>query len=158
MKILLPLLLLVSISLSAQNNDAVMGPIYQLFEGMKKGDSAMAHRAFVSNPTMYRVTLDKQNQPALRKDELSGFLKQIGTPHKDVFNEVIWDPKIEVDGNLAQVWVQFGFFVNTTFHHCGVDVFNLVKTPQGDWKIFYLADTNRKDNCNVPKELTDKLK
>ncbi|CAN5346141.1 hypothetical protein BH09BAC3_BH09BAC3_08210 [soil metagenome] len=160
MKVLLLLLLiaLFSCPLSAQDNSTIMEPIHILFEGMKRGDSAMVHSAFRANPTMGSVFIDKAGQPALKMDGLEGFLKSVGTPHKDVWNEVIWSPKIEVDGNLAQVWVPYGFFINATFNHCGVDAFHLFKDASGKWKIFHLVDTRQKEGCNVPKELSDKLK
>ncbi|NOT77019.1 MAG: hypothetical protein HOP08_19015 [Cyclobacteriaceae bacterium] len=155
---LLFVILLSPVFLFAQEDKKVMEPINRLFEGMKKGDSALAHSAFRPNPSFYTVFVDKTGQPAMKANALGDFLKAIGTPHKDVWNELIWSPKVEIDGNLAQVWVPYGFYVNATFSHCGVDVFNLFKDGTGQWKIFHLADTRQKEACSVPKELTDKLK
>ena len=158
MRILSVLFLSVSLTASAQDDTAVMEPIKTLFEGMKKGDSAMVHSAFYGKPTFGTVVIDKAGQPTLRIEGLEGFLKAVGTPHSDVWNELIWSPKIEVDGNLAQAWVPYGFFVNATFTHCGIDAFHLFKDASGKWKIFHLVDTRQKEGCNVPKELSDKLK
>jgi hypothetical protein len=159
MKLVLPLLLLIALNSVAQEDKKVMEPIKALFEGMKKGDSALVHSAFRPSPTFYTVLIDsKTNQPVLKVDVFADFLKAIGTPHKDVWNEMIWSPKIEIDGNFAQVWVPYGFFVNSTFSHCGVDAFHLFKDGSGQWKIFHLADTRQKVGCNVPKEVTDQLK
>ena len=159
MKLPYILFCLVSVSAFCQNNNsAVMEPINTLFEGMKKGDSAMAHSIFYGNPTFGTVHTDKEGKPALKIEGIKGFLKAVGTPHKDVWNEVIWSPKVEIDGNLAQVWVPYGFFVNATFSHCGVDAFHLFRDASGKWKIFHLVDTRQKEGCNVPKELSDKLK
>ncbi|MEJ0055722.1 MAG: nuclear transport factor 2 family protein [Bacteroidota bacterium] len=159
MKLLTSFLFLISITATAQEDKKVMEPIHRLFEGMKKGDSAMAHQAFRPSPTFYTVLIDsKTNQPVLKVDVFADFMKAIGTPHKDVWNELIWSPKIEIDGNFAQVWVPYGFYVNSTFSHCGVDAFHLFKDGNGQWKIFHLADTRQKQGCNVPKEVTDQLK
>lgn len=156
MKLLLGFFLL-SCSLMAQENKKVMEPINQLFEAMKKGDSAMAHQAFHPVTKLYTVFMDKTGQPILKGESIGGFLKAIGTPHKEVWNELIWSPKIEIDGNFAQVWVSYGFFVDKTFSHCGVDAFHLFKDSSGKWKIFHLADTRQKEGCKVPGEVREQL-
>lgn len=151
-------LMLISISAMAQDTKAVMEPINTLFEGMKKGDSAMVHSAFHTTQTLSTVLLDATNQPVLKVGTLKDFLKAIGTPHKEVYNELIWSPKIEVDGNFAQVWVNYAFYAGKTFSHCGVDAFHLFRNSSGQWKIFALADTRQKTGCNVPKDVSDLMK
>jgi hypothetical protein len=158
MKLLL-LLMFVSTSLLAQEDKRVMEPINRLFEGMKKGDSALVHGAFHPAARLFTVTEDAVNkQPVLRGDAFKGFLKAIGTPHAEIWNELIWSPRIEIDGNLAQVWAPYAFYAGTKFSHCGVDAFQLFKDAAGQWKIFQLADTRQKEGCTVPKEISDTLK
>lgn len=136
-----------------------MEPIHQLFEGMKKGDSALVHGAFHPSAKLYTVYMDvKKNTPVLRGDVFKEFLKSIGTKHKDVWNEFIWAPKIEIDGNLAQVWAPYAFYAGKTFSHCGVDAFQLFRDASGKWKIFHLADTHQKEGCTIPPEVSDKMK
>lgn len=151
-------LCLLSISALAQDNKAVMEPINTLFEGMKNGDSARVHSAFYGIPALSTVSVNANGQPVFRGGTLPDFLKAIGTPHKDVYNELIWAPKIEVDGNFAQVWVNYAFYAGKTFSHCGVDAFHLFRNASGQWKIFGLADTRQKAGCNVPREISDQLK
>ncbi len=71
---------------------------------------------------------------------------------------MIWDPKIEIDGNLAQAWTQYAFYVGKKFSHCGVDAFQLFKGTDGTWKIFQLADTRQKEGCKIPKEISEQFK
>ena len=155
---LLCLLMILSLSTMAQDNKQVMEPVNRLFEGMKRGDNAMVHQAFHTTQTLSTVLVDATNQPVLKSGTLNDFLKAIGTPHKDVYNELIWAPKIQVDGNFAQVWVNYAFYAGKTFSHCGVDAFHLFKNASGQWKIFALADTRQKVGCNVPKEVSDLMK
>ena len=151
--------LLCSNSLLAQEEARVMEPISQLFEGMKKGDSALVHQAFYPAARLYTVDQDsKTKQPVLRGDVFQGFLKSIGTPHTDAWNELIWSPSIEIDGNLAQVWSPYAFYAGTKFSHCGVDAFQLFKDASGRWKIFHLAGTHQTEGCVVPKEISDRIK
>ena len=148
-----------SLSALAQERKEIMKPVNLLFEGMKQGDSAMVHRAFHPDAVLHTVLSDpKTNEPRLRNEVLASFLKSIGTPHKEVYNEMIWGEKIELDGDMAQVWVDYAFYLGTTFSHCGVDAFHLIRNTKGEWLIYSLSDTRRKTGCNVPKEVSDRVK
>jgi len=136
----------------------VMEPIKKLFDGMRQGDSTIAHSAFAKAVTLTSVMEDKNGAPVLRSDSLQSFLRAIGKPHNEVWSEMIWDPEVQVDGNFAQVWVKYAFYADKTFSHCGVDAFHLIKDQEGHWKIFHLADTRHKKNCDVPKSISDQFK
>ncbi|HBK87682.1 MAG: nuclear transport factor 2 family protein [Cyclobacteriaceae bacterium] len=136
-----------------QDEAQVMEPVNQLFEGMRTGDSAMVHRVFHHSARMTSVKTDG----TITDDALAGFLKAIGTPHTEVWNEVIWKPVVQVDGTFAQVWTPYAFYVGKRFSHCGVDAFQLVKTAAG-WKIFQLSDTRRKEKCEIPEEISKRFK
>lgn len=144
--------------LLAQNEQvAVMEPINNLFEGMNKGDSAMVHKAFTDDVGFATISNDKEGNPKLTRGSLQRFLVAMGTPHKEVYSEPIWDVKIEIDGSLAQVWAKYAFYLGKEFHHCGVDAFQLFKTPNG-WKIFQLVDTRQQEGCEIPKAIQDRFK
>jgi len=139
--------------------ESVMKPVILLFEAMKKGDSAMLRNAFAKQITMATVGTDKAGKPFLRRESsLDGFAKSIGTPHPEAYNEMIWGEKIEIDGNFAQAWMSYAFYVGKKFSHCGVDAFHLVKSDDGNWKIFHLADTRQKEGCNIPQKISDQFK
>ncbi|MBT1702275.1 nuclear transport factor 2 family protein [Chryseosolibacter indicus] len=143
-----------------QNADekSVSKVIETLFQGMKLGDSAMVHSTFASEVTMGTVYKDKEGNVNLRAESsIVDFLKAVGTPHKEVWNEEIWDLKIRVDGDFAQGWCNYAFYVDKNFSHCGVDAFEMYRTKDG-WKIFHLADTRRKTDCNIPVAVQNKYK
>ncbi|MBS1559113.1 MAG: nuclear transport factor 2 family protein [Bacteroidetes bacterium] len=149
------------ISLQAQTNEkeSILKPVRLLFEGMQKGDSSEAHRAFYDQATMATILKDKNGKPVLQREpSIDSFLKAIGTPHTEKYNEVVWNEKIEADGNFAQVWMNYAFYAGKKFSHCGVDAFHLFKNKKGDWQIFHLADTRQKDNCSIPKEIQEQFK
>lgn len=153
--------LMSSLTLAAQTaeNLAVMKPINNVFEGMKQSDSSIVHKAFTKKVTMATIAMDKEGKPGIRLEStLDGFLTAVGTPHPEVWSEMIWDQKIEIDGNLAQVWTPYAFYVGKKFSHCGVDAFQLFKGTDGVWKIFHLADTRQKEGCNIPKEISEQFK
>lgn len=148
-----------SLPVFAQEGKEVMKPVTLLFAGMKQGDSAMVRRAFHQDAVLHTVLTDpKTHEPRLQNEGLAGFLKSVGTPHKEVYNEMIWGERIEIDADMAQVWVGYAFYLGTTFNHCGVDAFHLIRNTKGEWLIYSLSDTRRKTGCNVPKEVSERVK
>jgi hypothetical protein len=140
---------------SSAEHKAVMTPIKMLFEGMKKADSALVRKAFSTTVTMATIGTDKTGAPFIQHESsINDFLKTIGTPHAEGYNEMIWDEKILVDGNFAQVWTNYAFYLGKKFNHCGVDAFHLVKGANGEWKIFHLADTRQKAGCQIPSTIS----
>jgi hypothetical protein len=133
--------------LQAQNeNEAVKKVINKMFQGMKEGDSAKVHSVFSDKVLMQTIASDRDGNVQVSTGDLSAFLNALGTPHADIWDERIEFEEVKVDGPLASVWTPYQFFRGTTFSHCGVNSFQLTKEGK-DWKIVYLIDTRRKDNC-----------
>lgn len=147
---LFPFVLLIICSRPAvaqhSEDEAVKSAIRQLFDGMKRGDSAMVKDVFYENPVMQTALTTKNGSLRLVTASFEKFLTAVGTPHTDVWDERISFSKILVDGPLASVWTPYSFYLNNKFSHCGVNSFQLFKSPEG-WKIIYLVDTRRKENC-----------
>jgi hypothetical protein len=132
--------------LSGQSpEDEVMAVVNRLFDGMRAGDSSVVRSVFHPSARMGRATPD-----GLRfRDGVDSFVNAVGSPHDAVWDEPIWDYQVRVDGNLAQVWTKYAFYLGEEFSHCGVDAFDLYQTPDG-WRIFQLVDTNQRDGCETP--------
>ncbi len=145
-------------SLAQTDQDNVREVVHRLFNSMEKGDSAKLHSTFAKQVTLATISRDKNNAPAIEHESsVADFLKAIGTPHPEIYYEEIWNLKIQIDGDFAQAWCDYAFYVGNKFSHCGVDAFHLFKGKEG-WKIFHLADTRRKDNCTIPAEIQAKHK
>lgn len=142
------LLLICSFPVLAQSSEevAVKSAIQQLFDGMRKGDSAMVKAVFAEKAILQTVQNRKDSTTAVATLAIAQFLVAVGTPHTDVWDERITFDKILIDGSLASVWTPYRFYRNDQFSHCGVNSFQLVKSEAG-WKIIYLIDTRRKDKC-----------
>lgn len=139
------------VSLTAEQLE-VRDVVLTLFKGMKLGDSAMVHSTFRDDVELYTL-FTKEGEPQLRRDGgIQNFLNAVGTPHEVVWNELSWNYRIDIDGPLAQVWCDYAFYADDALSHCGVDAFQLFKSPGGTWKIFVLADTRRKSGCELPAE------
>jgi hypothetical protein len=154
--LLIPLLVQTGFGQSPERNE-ILNTVNLVFEAMRTNDSTLLKTAFTPDVRMFTVYMDKQGKVQKREDGLASFAKAVGTPKKEVWNEPIWNERVEIDGPLASVWVEYAFYVDKQFSHCGVDAFHLMKTSEG-WKIFHLVDTRRKDDCLVPKEIQEKFK
>ena len=143
---------------AADDEMAITNVIDELFNAMELGDSAKAPTTFAIQVTTATVSRDKNNNVVLRRDNtVDSFLKAIAAPRKENWYEETWNTKVQIDGDFAQVWCDYGFYIGNTFSHCGVDAFHLVREKDG-WKIFHLADTRRRTDCNVPQHIQDKNK
>lgn len=134
-------------SLYAQDSKEIRTVIDQLFLGMKLGDSTMVGAQFSDDTRMYTTFYNSKGEMISMEESLQDFKKAVGTPHDQVWNEVISDVEIEIDDLLAQVWMNYSFYIDETFSHCGVNAAQLIKSQEG-WKIVHLIDTRRKDNCH----------
>jgi len=126
--------------------DGVKQSINTMFDAMRKGDSTMLKSVFAKEMVLQSVSTNKEGKTMISVDSANDFAKAIGTPHKGIYDERIVYGDIKIDGDLASVWAPYKFYLDDKFSHCGVDVFSLMKTPSG-WKIIYIVDTRRKDNC-----------
>jgi len=145
--LLLCLLLLLSfVGFSQTEEAAVKIPIQQLFEGMKKSDSAMVHQTLLVNARLESIVKAKSGDISVRSDSFDGFLKSIGKATPGDLDERLSGMQIRIDGDLATAWTPYKFYYKGNFSHCGVNAFQLIKTASG-WKILSIIDTRRKETC-----------
>lgn len=147
-----------SFAQAADREHEVKDVIQKLFKAMELGDSTMLRSVFASQTTTATIFKDREGNVQLRReDSIDGFAKAVGTPHDETWYEEFWNVQVQFDGDFAQAWCDYAFYLGKKFSHCGVDAFHLYKTQEG-WKIFHLADTRRRTDCNIPQETQDKYK
>ncbi|QNP51551.1 nuclear transport factor 2 family protein [Hymenobacter qilianensis] len=130
---------------SATETAAVKQTITTFFDGLRRGDSTMA-RSTLAPGAVFQVIANREGKTQVQTEKVAGFLKSVGTPHKEVYDERITFEQVLIDANLASVWTPYQFYVGTTFSHCGYNSFQLVKLAEG-WKIVHIIDTRRKEKC-----------
>jgi len=145
---LIGLVIILSLKSFAQQTatDAVKQTVNTMFDAIRKGDSTMLKSTFAKGMILQSVSTGKDGKAVLSTDSADEFAKVIAAPHTSVYDERIVFNDIKIDGDLASVWAPYKFYLGEKFNHCGVDVFQLMKTADG-WKIIYIVDTRRKDNC-----------
>ncbi len=117
---------------------AVLAPIYAMFDGMSKRDAAAIKAPTLPGATM---VLMRDGKPAQMSFE--AFAERVGKPGTTKIQERIHDPLVRIDHDLAMVWAPFDFLVDNKVDHCGTDLFNLVRV-EGKWMIASVADTGTK--------------
>jgi len=120
-------------------DQAVLGPIEAMFDGMAKRDAAAIKAPTLAGGTMVLMRDGKPSQMTFE-----AFAERVSQSGKTQIEERIHDPLVRVDNDLAVVWARFDFLVDGKVDHCGTDLFNLVRVD-GKWMIASVADTGRKD-------------
>lgn len=146
------LILLVSIfccSLNAQTSeeDNVKQAIVDFFDAFHKQDTLKLKAMANGNIKMQSISVTAEGQPRLSENDYHSFVKNIaGIPKDKSFKEKILSYDIRIDGNMANAWTPYEFWFDGNFSHCGVNSFQLIKEDD-KWKIIYLVDTRRRDDC-----------
>ncbi len=82
----------------------------------------------------------------VKNDSIQDFITSVSQMSKGDLDERIVIEAIHTDGNLASVFTPYSFYFREKLSHCGANSFQLVK-QNNEWKIQYIIDTRRKDNC-----------
>lgn len=136
------LLVLISISCFGQENKDIEKPIRNLFLGMKNADSELVKSAFAENAVLQTIT----KGGTVKSDSIQDFVTSVSKFTKGDLDERIIVEAVHTDGNLASVFTPYSFYLKGKLSHCGANSFQLVK-QNNEWKIQYIIDTRRKDNC-----------
>lgn len=142
MKKIAGILLLISAVCFGQQNNDIEKPIRNLFLGMKNADSELVKSAFAENAVLQTITKDG----TVKSDNIQEFVASVSKFSKGDLDERIIVEAVHTDGNLASVFTPYSFYLKGKLSHCGANSFQLIK-QNNEWKIQYIIDTRRKDNC-----------
>ena len=130
----------------AQQNQDIEKPVRDLFIGMKNADPVLLKSVFTENAIMQTITKDGM----VKSDSVQDFISSISKFSAGDLEEKIIIDALHTDGNLASVFTPYSFYLKGKFSHCGANSFQLVK-QNDEWKIQYIIDTRRKENCKEIK-------
>lgn len=137
---------------SAQNSDeeAVYAALQKFFEGFATQDSTLMFKYMDREGRLVLTSNDADGQPTMRTFGSEEFVHLLMRPRPQPMKEVIFDPDIRVEDNLAAAWVGYNVWVGDQIDHCGFDHFQLFRSTDG-WKIIATADTQQRSGC-VPHD------
>jgi hypothetical protein len=130
---------------SPGDREAVVAVVRRLFDAMRAGDSA-AVRAVFHPRALLGYAAVRQGGPQFEVDTVDAFVRAVGTPHPEVWDERLGEVSVQLDGSLASVWAEYSFYAGNRFSHCGVDAFQLARSGS-EWRIVALTDTRRREGC-----------
>lgn len=125
----------------AAEDNAILGVVQRVFDGMAAHDGAMIRNAMTADA---RLTSLRGDQPGATIP-VEQFAHGVEGSQSRLL-ERMWAPKVMVRGRLASVWAVYDFHRDGKFTHCGIDAFLLVKTAEG-WKISSIAYTAETEGC-----------
>ncbi len=133
-----------SFAQKADDKTAVLGVVQALFDGMAAANAAAI--LATGTPENQLVAVQKGRDGKSRVSNINGeqFTKFFTKP--GAVKEVMYDHKVEIDGDWAMVWGRYVFFSEGKRSHCGINQFNLVRTDAG-WKIAGGASTMDPNGC-----------
>jgi len=114
-----------------------------MFNAMRAGDSTALRKLFHPQARLMSAGV-RQGTPMLRADSVDTFVRAVGTPHEEVWDERISNVEIRTDGELATAWMDYAFYIGSRFSHCGVNAFQLFRGTDG-WKVINITDTRRRE-------------
>jgi hypothetical protein len=126
----------------------VVAVVTALFDAMREADGDAAARLFHPQARLESVGR-RDGEVVLRSDPADDFVRAIGTPRDEVWDERIWNVEVRIDDALATAWMDYAFFRGDEYSHCGVNAFTLVRVREG-WRITHIVDTRRTEGCEPP--------
>jgi predicted lactoylglutathione lyase len=123
-------------------NQGIEKPVRNLFTAMKNADPELLKTVFAENAILQTITKDG----VVKNEDVKEFISSISQYSKDDLDERITIEAVHTDGDLASIFTPYQFYFKGKFSHCGANSFQLVK-QNNEWKIQYLIDTRKKENC-----------
>ncbi|WP_426041584.1 hypothetical protein [Brevundimonas sp. TWP2-3-4b1] len=124
---------------------AVMVPVNAVFAALAARDAALLAPHFDPEATMI-VTVERPDGSRvirrLTAEEFAGGLR----PGAERFEEVMPDPIIAIDGDVAVVFGRYLFKVDGAVVHCGANHFDIIR-KDGAWTIAGISWSQRTTGC-----------
>ncbi|MFO8232598.1 MAG: nuclear transport factor 2 family protein [Longimonas sp.] len=122
----------------------VLTAVDVLFDAMRARDGEAARAVLHPDARMTVVRADADSAlPDIQTTD--GFVEAVSSGTTP-WHEPYFDPEVQIDGDLAHVWMFFQFYDGDTFSHCGYNSIQL--THDGtDWRIALIAYTHRTSGC-----------
>lgn len=126
---------------------AVLAPINALFAALAAGDAEGVRRVTISEGRATAVAYQPDGSTKVRGESFADFANRT-TPER-AFVERIWNPAVEIDGDIAMVWAPFDVSIAGKKLSCGTNHLDLIR-QDGSWKILNATFTSRSTGCDRP--------
>jgi len=130
----------------AEQDDSakIVAIVQTFFDAMARRDPAMALKVVLPEGRFSSVR-EEGGKRVIRsfsnQEDIGKWAKRT-----DTYLERMWSPEVRLHGHMAVVTAPYDFYLNGTFSHCGIDVFELLETADG-WRISGGVYTVQKAAC-----------
>lgn len=133
--------------LKSIEKDEISEVVHAFFRAMKEQDTSSLRKITRDDAILATVVKSKNGVNDLHHERISDFINALGSKPKDqIWDERISNLQIQYNASIATVWMDYQFYLNDTFLHCGVNVFQLYNDGE-NWIVFGISDTRKKTNC-----------
>jgi hypothetical protein len=119
---------------SPAERDAVLAAVQKFFDTMAAGDVPAGRAGSIPEGRFFSLRTGQPGAPPTLRSFTNQESYDRMASDKRKLQERMWNPEVRIHGPIAVVWTAYDFWIDGKFSHCGVDAFNLVKTPDG-WKL-----------------------
>jgi ketosteroid isomerase-like protein len=126
---------------------AVRETLQGFFDALREKDEAGLRRAVAPEARILGIRT-VEGSPTLQVTAFEDFIPRV-MGSRIRMDERNWDVRVEVQGDLANVWQRFNMFIDGALSHCGTEVIHLFRFPEG-WKILHLSETLTSEGCEAP--------
>jgi hypothetical protein len=142
----------ISLSAFAQNYQSdsvtIAHIIQKVFDGMRESDTSKMAPYMHQSVKMQSLSVeDGSGNKVSQLNGASGWLNAVAQNKGDIWNEQIDNLRIQSDGAVATAWMDYKFYLGDNLSHCGINSFQFIKIDE-KWKIIYIIDSRKKNNCN----------
>lgn len=93
----------------------------------------------------YRVRAEEDGRWTI-KSASNAYWVDPANKSSEVLRERYWSPTVHVRGAIASVWAPYEFWIDGKTSHCGIDVFDFIRTEDG-WRVANAMWTVEPDAC-----------
>ena len=147
-----------SMSSFAQKNDRkdVLAVVNKMFAEMANHNPPAIAALFTENSNLAAVIKNKDGKSIVRTFTGETFSKNFAEKKSEI-EEIMYQPKTEIFGDLAIIWGRYVFYNDGRISHCGVNSFHLVRI-ESVWKIANASSTIEPLGCTEKEKSLKNLK
>jgi hypothetical protein len=128
-------------------NAEVLATLERFQDALRAKDS-VAMRAELHDLARFTLLRPPDVAAEVTVFDAPSFVAAVMAPDVPVLDEVMRNPQVSVDADLATVWVEYQVRINGSVSHCGYNAFHLVR-QRGTWKVLNVSDTARQQGCGA---------
>ncbi|MBX9884965.1 MAG: nuclear transport factor 2 family protein [Novosphingobium sp.] len=124
---------------------AVMGPVNAAFAAIAARDGERLRPVVREDGNLIIAQEAADGTRKIVRRPMTEFITGM-KPGPERYEERLYEPAIEIDGDVAFVWGRYNFYIDGKLHHCGYDLFDLAREG-GQWRIANITYSSRTTGC-----------